>query len=396
MRKKINIFTSLLSLLLCFLLFSGAAQCAQPEDGWDFESTSLEQMISDYMAEHKLDEDNFAMGWYDTVSGEEWFFNENKFMLAGSMYKLPLNMVYADKVADGELTLDDTVAGYKLETAMEYSLVYSVNEVSQNMRYALGLNLFDYRDLLAQYSGLDVNSFPQEYYTENRLSPRYLINTLRYLYENSDRYALIIDYMKRANPENYFCKTPGEYEIAHKYGSFEGGLDDCAIVYTPRPFLLTVFTKNVSGSEDVLSDICDMMTEYSLYLDAQAKAEETLLAQQQAEEEAAQAQAEREAEAAAQKALEEQAAAEAKAEAEAEAERLAAKEAAAQATAELEGAANRQRLIIAGVGIVLFFAAALAVYFCRRGKLRGIWAKLLLIAVVIAVILFFELPGGGN
>ena len=79
--------------------------------------------------------------------------------------------------------------------------------------------------------------------------------------------------MKKAQEGHYFKKREGEYPIAHKYGCFEGSLNDCAVVFTPRPFLLVVFLKNVADGETVLSEICAAMTDYALVLEEAAQAE---------------------------------------------------------------------------------------------------------------------------
>jgi len=234
----------------------------------DFTAESLDAVIERYMDEHGLDESNFAMGWYDFASGEEWFFNGDSFMVAGSMYKLPLNMAYTDKLASGDVSADDMVGKYTVERAMELSIVYSDNDAADALTDGLRLRQREYRSMLAQYSGISESGLPEEYFTDNCISARFMINTLVYLYDNSGLYSALIEHMKSAHPGRFFRKTEGEYEIAHKYGYFEGGLDDCGIVYSPRPFALVVFTRKVRDGEAVLGELCALMTDYSLYLDS--------------------------------------------------------------------------------------------------------------------------------
>lgn len=263
LRNKIKL--TLLLILAASLLLSGAASC---DFEYDFAEQGLDEVISLFMAEYGLDGSSFAMGWFDLVSGEEWFFSADSFMVAGSMYKLPLNMAYTDKLASGDLQPDDMAGKYTVERAMELSIVYSDNEAAELLQSALRLGRRDYRLLLAQYSGLDESELPEEYFSDNRISPRFMINTLVYLYDNSGLYSVLIDHMKAAHPGRYFKKSEGEYEIAHKYGYFEGVLNDCAIVYAPRPFALVAFTSRVKNAEAALSALCELMTEYSLYLDS--------------------------------------------------------------------------------------------------------------------------------
>lgn len=265
MKPRGKLTLTLLLALAAALLLSGTSA---GDFEADFTVESLDEVMARYIAERELTEDSFAMGWYDLATGSEWFFNADTFMVAGSMYKLPLNMVYADKLASGDVNADDMVGVYTVERAMELSIVYSDNDAADALHSALRLSQRDYRLLLSQYSGLDETELPEEYFTDNHISARFMINTLVYLYDNSELYGGLIGHMKSAHPGRYFKKSEGEYEIAHKYGYFEGGLDDCGIVYSPRPFALVVFTNRVRGGEDILSELCALMTGYSLYLNS--------------------------------------------------------------------------------------------------------------------------------
>ena len=266
MKRKRTAALLLLLFLLAPLFFpqgAAAAENAGSDAEWDF-SGGPDGVIGDFMAASGLNEENFAMGWYDTVSGEEWYYNPDAFFVAGSLYKLPLNMIYADRLAEGEVTEKDYADGWQIGTAMRASIVRSDNAAAQALRRGLGLDNSAYRNRMAQYSGLDASELPSSYYTDNCMSPRFMINTLRALYGDAEKYAVIIDYMKQALPGHYFRLTQGEYEIAHKYGAKGNAKNDCGIVYTPRPFLLVVFLRAGRG-EQYLGEICRIMTAYSLY-----------------------------------------------------------------------------------------------------------------------------------
>ena len=91
--------------------------------------------------------------------------------------------------------------------------------------------------------------------------------------------------MKEASPKVGFKTTKRGYVVAHKYGAFEGANNDCGIIFTDRPFLLVVFTR----AGNVLDDLCDMMADYSVYLDERDAAAAAEAAQRAAEEAAAEA-----------------------------------------------------------------------------------------------------------
>ena len=268
MKRKRTVALLLALLMLVPMLVSqqiAATSDTETDNEWDFSDRGLDGVIEDFMTANGLKEDSFAMGWYDTVSGEEWYYNPDMFAVAGSLYKLPLNMIYADKLASGEVTEKDYAGGWQIGSAMRASIVKSDNTAAQALRKGLGADNTSYRNLMAQYSGIDTSDLPTTYYTDNCMSPRFMINTLRALYDSPDKYATLIGYMKEALPNRYFRLSQGEYEIAHKYGSFEGAKNDCGIVYTPRPFLLVVFLRGGRGEESV-GEICRIMTAYSLYL----------------------------------------------------------------------------------------------------------------------------------
>ena len=133
MKRKRTAALLLLLFLLAPLLFpqsAAAAESAGSDAEWDF-SGGPDGVIGDFMAASGLNEENFAMGWYDTVSGEEWYYNPDAFFVAGSLYKLPLNMIYADRLADGEVTEKDYAGGWQIGTAMRASIVKSDNAAGE-------------------------------------------------------------------------------------------------------------------------------------------------------------------------------------------------------------------------------------------------------------------------
>lgn len=272
--KHRMIKTVTLCLALCMLL--GTAVMAEPEN--DF-SQGIDAAVAAYMEENGIPEPRVGVGWYDIGSGESWFLNGDVFMNAGSMYKLPLNMVYTDLLSEGSVSPEQVVGGiYTVETAMMASMVYSDNDAAQALKAGLNTDNRTYRAMLAQYSQLDPESLPEEFYTQNHISPRFMINTLRALYDDSEHYSAVIDYMKQGHPTQYFRKYETEFEIAHKYGYFEGVLSDCGIIFTERPFLLVVMTDNLWMGEELMAHLVGLFAEYSEYLTA----EDERLAQEKA------------------------------------------------------------------------------------------------------------------
>ncbi len=225
-----------------------------------------EVFINNYLTENNFPAACIGLGWMDISSGETYYINEDKFFVSGSMYKLPLNMLFCDKINSGELSSDSKISGYNLIDAMKLSMVKSDNTASGALRVNLTYDFMTYRRLLASYSEIETEELPTGFYSENMMSPRFFLNTLRYLSENSCDYDLIINFMKEANQESYFCYYPPRYTVAHKYGNIDGNMSDCCIEYAKRPFLLVVFLSGAGRGEITLSEIRGLFEDYSDYL----------------------------------------------------------------------------------------------------------------------------------
>ena len=264
----------LLALLLGFAaLLPAGSFAASANDGSgatfsfdaDFSRESLGEALERYFARKKLDTRYIAIGWVDLESGEEWYYNPDVFFYAGSTYKFPLAMLYLDKVDAGELSLEDKIGSYSLERDLEDLIVDSSNIVADVLKYNYSHNPTEvFRDF-SVYSGLSEDELPKEYY-HGALSARFVIGALRTLYENADKYALLIDYMKRARPTTFFNLYNEGCEIAHKYGSIDAYACDSGIFYMERPFLLTVLTHNTGRSMTVIGEIGRIVMDYAEYL----------------------------------------------------------------------------------------------------------------------------------
>ena len=240
----------------------------------DYARESLGDVIERYLTEKKLQNARLLIGWRDLESGEEWFRGGDTFMEAASTYKLPLAMVYADKIAAGELTEDDKIGQYRLGDALKVMLIDSNNFAAQRLRDNLSRDFVEYREMLVPYGGLDADTLPKGFYTANQFSPRFLINTLQKLYDDADTYALVLDYMKQARQDSFLSLYSGEIEVAHKYGSDENFVCDTGIVYAERPFLITVMTYGVGDAMHRIAEIGRIAMDYAEYLSAPESGEE--------------------------------------------------------------------------------------------------------------------------
>lgn len=332
------------------------------EDGV-LDSDELKKLIEDFLDERGIAHDRFRLGYTYTGTNETWYYNGDVWSYSASVYKLPLMMMLAQKVANGELKQDDKVCGVDLTYAETSVLTYSNNDYAHVMIHYFDSER-DYREQQVKMSDVPVKDIPERYYVSSHFSPRFVIGVLRNLYENPDQFPNIVECLKVAMPGQYLSRTLGDkYEVAQKYGAYEQFNNIAGIVYMPHPIFIAINTTWVGNAEQVLADAGKLLADYTLTLDARleerekaAKAEEERKLQEEEaerkrlEEEAAQA--EEEARIAEAQAVQERAQAE--------------EEAAAE-----EAVAMRNRVICAVAGVVVIAAViAIAVISGKKKKRR--------------------------
>lgn len=246
----------LTSMLLALTAGVSAADAEPAED-------TLEARVAQFMEENYLNEQNFSMSYYNTVTGESYAFEDTHMMVAASTYKLPLNLYYYQQELAGEIATDALIAGvYTLSDCHYQSLVWSNNEISEAMLYQIG-SFQEYKQTMRTFTDMTDDEIDPRYYSGNLYCTRMMMDALKYLYDHAADYEEMLSYMKEASPQNgYFRKYVTECEVAHKYGSFEGAENDTGIIYAGQPFLLAVYTQNVAG-EEICAKAARLMKDYT-------------------------------------------------------------------------------------------------------------------------------------
>ena len=246
----------LASMLLALTAGVSAADAEPAED-------TLEARVAQFMEENYLNEQNFSMSYYNTVTGESYAFEDTHMMVAASTYKLPLNLYYYQQELAGEIAPDALIAGvYRLSDCHYQSLVWSNNEISEAMLYQIG-SFQEYKQTMRTFTDMTDDEIDPRYYSGNLYCTRMMMDALKYLYDHAADYEEMLSYMKEASPQNgYFRKYVTECEVAHKYGSFEGAENDTGIIYAGQPFLLAVYTQNVAG-EEICAKAARLMKDYT-------------------------------------------------------------------------------------------------------------------------------------
>ena len=292
-----NILKKILSgfLLTClFLSLCPAAFAAESADDFSYEGKSWEQVVDELFERYDVQEEKIGLGYYNLVTGEEHYVNADQYMISGSMFKVPLNMLFTEKVGKGELAMDDLIGGYRYSELLKGSIVHSNNDYAKILWNEAGRWIENentvyhrYRELIAPYMGEDPENVDEKYYENNFFTPRQMINCLKLLAENPDRFPGLIENMQLAEPHKYFKRDEQRFDMAHKYGYLTKGstlyLCDCAIAYTDDPIVFVMFTDGVDSAYSVMADYATMMCDYSQYNTAQRlEAEEKAKAEEEA------------------------------------------------------------------------------------------------------------------
>ena len=288
MRNWKKIFAALLMLAM-LLPLAPAAVAEGKEDDARFAGRSWEEIVDEFLAEHHADPASVACGWCNTVTGEEHYHNADQYMVSGSMYKVPINMIFTEKVHNGEISWDTFIGGYRYEYCLHATIVDSNNDIAKGMWDYLG-GYQPYRHILAPYMGEDPDTVDEKFYENNFFTPRQMIYALKLLATESERFPKLIDEMLQAEPNKYFKERAHDYDIAQKYGywpdpnGWHVALNDCAIIYTEEPICIVIFIDSVSeqASRELLKDYCDLMIAYTEYTTPARKEAERIAAEEAA------------------------------------------------------------------------------------------------------------------
>jgi len=237
------------------------------------ESQEVKEIAERYIQNKKLSEENFGFFYYNPNNQKYYFYNADKYFTAASTIKVPLAIVYYDKINAGEISKDTTLlynaedyeegsgatsSRYKpgnyipVSYLLEQMIVNSDNTATQILKKGLGEKDTAYRNFITKYANRTLKS---DFYIENVITPGYGYDVIKYLWTYQENYTELIEYMKKSSGGGYLKKGITTCEIAHKYGSYEGNIHDYGIVYSKENYLIGIFTKGVSNAENLISEL---------------------------------------------------------------------------------------------------------------------------------------------
>ncbi|MBE6969776.1 MAG: hypothetical protein E7442_06655 [Ruminococcaceae bacterium] len=266
-----NVFLRSLSVIFCLLFLCPclpvlAADQNEAYDDAFYAAHDWDSLAAMVLEESHADESTAALGYINTVTGEEHYFNGDDYFTGASLYKMPLNMYYAERIRQGNASWDDLILGAPYSFVQTESLTYSNNPFSLYMVNLLG-GWPTFRSLVASY--MDEDPEDADFTSRNNaFTARQMARCTALLAKESERFPGVVDALLPSAPGLFLEYADVPYDIAQKYGnnSEEGQLFHVAgIVYTEDPIALVVLTRRALDQRTIMERYCELMCGYAEY-----------------------------------------------------------------------------------------------------------------------------------
>lgn len=240
------------------------------KDNSQFIDMSLAKDIEAYFQENGIDHEKVAYCITDLKHNIKYSMNEKDEFIAASIYKLPLAMLYYDKVNEGEYTLDSTLtySGYMHEDAGVISsdygigsqvplsdllndlIIYSDNDAGHILYENLG-GWKEYKEAMTKYT----DTISENYYTMDNVTTANTMNdVVTYLYDHKEDYKGLIKNMEEAEPGEYLDRDT-QLSMPQKYGMYDSALNSVGFVECNTSYSIVVLTSLGDKGADVMANI---------------------------------------------------------------------------------------------------------------------------------------------
>lgn len=240
------------------------------KDNSQFIDMSLAKDIEAYFQENGIDHEKVAYCITDLEHNIKYSMNEKDEFIAASIYKLPLAMLYYDKVNESEYTLDSTFtySGYMHEDAGVISsdygigsqvplsdllndlIIYSDNDAGHILYENLG-GWKEYKEAMTKYT----DTISENYYTMDNVTTANTMNdVVTYLYDHKEDYKGLIKNMEEAEPGEYLDRDT-QLSMPQKYGMYDSALNSVGFVECNTSYSIVVLTSLGDKGADVMANI---------------------------------------------------------------------------------------------------------------------------------------------
>lgn len=231
---------------------------------------TLDEEIQSYLQSLNIDMEDIAYTICDQENGEVYSYSEEAEFTAASTYKLPLAMLYYDKIRQGTLSLDSTycyrasmyeensvlVGKYAVNTLIPLSdiledlIVYSDNVAGHILfEYLGGWEKFK-EDTLEYTQSMSDNYLS----SDNVMTTHQMSDILNYLYQNKDDYSELIENMKKSKVNDYL-DSEIQVGMPQKYGALNAYCNAAGFVDATHPYTIVVYTQLGDKGVEVMGHI---------------------------------------------------------------------------------------------------------------------------------------------
>lgn len=240
------------------------------QDNSQFIDMSLAKDIEAYFQENGIDHEKVAYCITDLEHNIKYSMNEKDEFIAASIYKLPLAMLYYDKVNEGEYTLDSTFtysgcmhedagvisSDYGIGSQVPLSdllndlIIYSDNDAGHILYENLG-GWKEYKEAMTKYT----DTISENYYTMDNVTTANTMNdVVTYLYDHKEDYKGLIKNMEEAEPGEYLDRDT-QLSMPQKYGMYDSALNSVGFVECNTSYSIVVLTSLGDKGADVMANI---------------------------------------------------------------------------------------------------------------------------------------------
>jgi beta-lactamase class A len=231
------------------------------------ENNKLQTKIKEYLGDNIS---KVGISYYDITSNQYININSDKVFLAGSTVKVQLNMVLSDMLKSGQASQSEVLnykdseyeegtgilqgtdmsKGYVITTLSDYSIIHSDNIATNMILERIGYENFR--------SEVDKKLNKITDHSQNYITAEDETILLKQLYTNKDNnsyYSHIIDIMKQTDFHDRLDKYLDKNIVAHKIGDYSDYVNDIGIVYTDRPYIISIYTEGLPNANEVIAQI---------------------------------------------------------------------------------------------------------------------------------------------
>ncbi len=215
------------------------------------------------LLENKYNKATLSISVTQTSTGLSAGINPDKIMYSASVNKLPLLYYVQKQLNQGKLSLTDKVKYtdkvHDFDGAFDPEGSGSISKIADNEEYTIEELMKKVAqesdnaatNILAYYAtnqyGSDyqkaMSDFPKWDMEKREVSSKTAAQVMSAIYEQGGE---VIDYLSHTRFDDQRISKDIDVQVAHKIGDAYDFRHDVAIVYTNEPFILSIFTENMS------------------------------------------------------------------------------------------------------------------------------------------------------